>query len=91
MSKHAKLLRRLFSKPKDFTWSEVISLMEALGYSLKVTGGSHRKFIHSETKAAHFICEPHPSKVLKPYQVRDLIAFLKEQETDEPNIEISRI
>lgn len=76
MSKHGKALQRLLSKPVDFTWNELKSLMEAFGYKLKKTGGSGRKFIHPSTRAAHFIHEPHPSKVLKSYQIRDAIAFL---------------
>ena len=92
MSKHNKTIRRLFSRPTDFGWNELVPLMRALGFDLKVTSGSHRKFIHRSTGAVHFICEPHPSKVLKPYQVRDLIAFFKAQGIDhESDPEISRI
>ena len=50
-----------------------------LGFELKTTGGSGRKFIHPERRSAHFIHEPHPSKVLKAYQVRDAVAFLAEE------------
>jgi hypothetical protein len=76
MSKHEKAVQRLLSKPADFTWSELMSLMESFGYEMKVTGGSGRKFIHSGTQAVHFIHEPHPSKILKSYQIRDAIRFL---------------
>jgi len=79
MSKHEKLLRRLLTKPADFEWSELKAIMQHLGFELKTTGGSGRKFIHPETRAAHFIHEPHPSSVLKAYQVRDAIAFLTKQ------------
>jgi len=77
MPKRDKALQRLLSGPSDFTWSELISVMEALGYQLRTVGGSSRKFMRSD--AAFFIHEPHPRKVLKPYQVRGIIAFLRQE------------
>ena len=77
MSKHEKLMRRITSSPKDFTWSELVSLMKSLSYDLQTAGGSGRKFVFGETKSTLFIHEPHPAKVLKPYQVRDVILHLK--------------
>jgi HicA toxin of bacterial toxin-antitoxin, len=79
MSKHEKVLQRLLSKPTDFTWTEFKSLMETFQYELKKTGGSGRKFIHSPSGATLFMHEPHPSKVLKAYQVREAIRFLKQE------------
>jgi predicted RNA binding protein YcfA (HicA-like mRNA interferase family) len=79
MAKIEKILRRLSSKPADFEWNEFKAIMEHLGFELRTTGGSGRKFIHPETGAAHFIHEPHPSKVLKTYQVRDVVAFLTKE------------
>ena len=79
MAKIEKALRRLTSKPTDFEWIELKAIMQHCGFELKTTGGSGRKFIHPETRAAHFIHEPHPSSVLKAYQVRDAVAFLTRQ------------
>ena len=77
MTKHDKVLKRLLSRPTDFTWNELRTLMLSFGYALKTGGGSSRKFIRDE--AAFMIHEPHPEKVLKPYQVRGVIAFLKQE------------
>ncbi len=71
MSKRANAVQRLLAKPSDFEWSELQLLMEALGYELKTTGESGRKFIHPETKATLYMHEPHPAKVLKAYQIRE--------------------
>ena len=79
MAKVEKVLKRLVSKPADFEWNELKAIMLHLGFELKTTGGSGRKFIHPETGASHFIHESHPSKVLKAYQVRDVVAFLTEE------------
>jgi predicted RNA binding protein YcfA (HicA-like mRNA interferase family) len=77
VSKQEKLFRRLASKPTDFTWSELVSLMTALGFEVERASGSGRKFIHSQTQTTLFIHEPHPTKILKAYQVRDVIQLLK--------------
>ena len=78
MSKRGKAIERLLSKPKDFTWDELIAVMTACGYELKTTGGSGRKFIHP-TGGTLFIHQPHPSNVLKAYQVKEVILELTER------------
>ena len=79
MSKVEKALNRLSSKPTDFEWNEFRAVMQHCGFEMRTTGGSSRKFIHPETRATHFIHEPHPSKVLKAYQVHNAVAFLTKQ------------
>jgi len=79
VSKKQKLLRRLTSKPKDFTWSELVSLMTALGFDMEKSSGSGRRFILEETGAVLFIHEPHPRKILKPYQVHDAVVLLERE------------
>jgi len=77
MSKQEKAIRRLLSKPSDFSWSELVALMAAFGFEMERSSGSGRKFIYPETQATLFIHEPHPAKVLKPYQVRHTIHLLR--------------
>ena len=79
MSRQQKAIDRLLLKPSDFDWRELKTLMESFDYELKQSGGSSRKFIHRETKAIFMIHEPHPSKVLKSYQVSAIIHFLKQE------------
>ena len=79
MSKHEKALRRLRSKPKDFTWPELVSLMLALGFELEKGPGSSRKFILPSTDGTLYIHEPHPTKLLKPYQVKAALVILKKE------------
>ncbi|HEX6770788.1 MAG TPA: type II toxin-antitoxin system HicA family toxin [Acidobacteriaceae bacterium] len=79
MSKREKLLARLNSKPKDFTWDELVSVMKACGYELTTTGGSGRKFIDHETGATAFLHEPHPGNILKAYQIRDILSHLEQE------------
>lgn len=79
MSKREKAIARLLSRPSDYEWDELTYLMDAFGYDLKTSGGSGRKFIHRETNATLFMHQPHPSRILKAYQVRDAIQFLKQE------------
>jgi hypothetical protein len=79
MSKQEKALRRLASKPKDYSWQELVGLMTGLSFTLEKAGGSGRKFVRAETGAILFIHEPHPDKTLKAYQVRDAVDILKRE------------
>ena len=78
MSKHEKLLNRLLSKPKDFEWSEAVSILEYMGYEIIHGGGSRRKFKHIESNAIIILHEPHPSKIMKLYAIEEIINTLKE-------------
>lgn len=79
MSKTEKALKRLFTKPKDYAWDELASLMKGLGFELRTSPGSSRKFYSPRTGALLFLHEPHPGKILKAYQVNDAIAFLTQE------------
>ncbi|MFK7050416.1 hypothetical protein [Flavobacterium columnare] len=49
MSKIEKLIERLKSKPKDFTWEEMLKVLKYYEYeelSKGKTGGARRKFVN---------------------------------------------
>lgn len=80
MAKIEKLIAKLLSSPADFTWDELIKVLAHFGYTeLKKgkTGGSRRKFADGNN---HIISlhKPHPGNILKHYQVKEVIASLKE-------------
>ena len=79
MAKLQKAVARLLAKPVDYTWDELLSLMIALGYEIRNSGGSSRKFFDSATNALFFMHEPHPSRILKAYQIRAVIQFLRQE------------
>ena len=79
MSKHQKLLDRFVSKPNDFTWHELETLLTGFGYRAGPqgnTGGSRRRFVH-DTHAAINLHKPHPGNELKKYQMTQIITHLK--------------
>ena len=79
MSKFEKALARLKSKPRDFTWKELQSVMLHFGYEEIKGGGSRRKFIHHSTKISISLHEPHPRPILKMYAIELIIEHLKEE------------
>ena len=72
MTKVEKLLRRFSSRPKNFTYHELIRLLESMGY--KEEQGSGSRVVFSDKRMKHYtkLHKPHPSNVLKRYQI-DLI------------------
>ena len=78
MSKKDKLIDRLLSKPKDFTFNEMESLLLFFGYELKQGGtGSGVKFIKDESNEVINFHRPHPSGILKRYVLDQVIDKLR--------------
>lgn len=78
MTRKEKLIQRLKSKPKDFTWNETTSLLTGLGFSevkKGKTGGSRRRFIDSNSVVIT-LYKPHPGNILKRYQIEQIIETL---------------
>jgi hypothetical protein len=70
MSKIDKLIVRLFSCPKNFTYNELKTLLASFGYCEMQGAGSRVCF----SKGTHKIKlhKPHPGNILKAYQL-DLV------------------
>jgi len=80
MSRRQKLLRRFLGKPKDFTYDELAALLRGFGYrEMKggMTSGSQAAFIDEISNHIIRLHKPHPSKVLKRYQMDDIERELK--------------
>jgi len=80
MSKKEKLLKRLLSKPKDFTYDELRTLLHLLGYiedNKGKTSGSRVAFYHADSKDIIRIHKPHPGNELKSYVIETVIEKLK--------------
>jgi hypothetical protein len=78
MSKKEKLVARLLTYPKDFTYDEMRSLLSSWGFeerSKGKTSGSRVEFARgNDTILLH---KPHPNNQLKPYQLRQIVTVLK--------------
>lgn len=81
MSKVDKLIAKLLSEPADFTWDELIKVLNHFGYKefkKGKTAGSRRKFIDNSHSIIS-LHKPHPGNILKLYQIRQIIAILVEK------------
>ena len=80
MSGIEKLIVRILSLPKDFSWEELVKLLSHFGYSeidSGKTSGSRRKFADSENRIIS-LHKPHPGNILKYYQVKQILEHLIE-------------
>lgn len=80
MSKKEKLIARLKSNPKDFTFDELSALLSYFGYTednVGKTSGSAVRFINTKSKHIIRIHKPHPSPILKAYIIKLVIDQLK--------------
>jgi len=81
MSRTDKLILRLLSIPRDFTWEELTKLLGLFGFvELKKgkTGGSRRKFA-DDKKNVIILHKPHPGNIVKEYAIRQIITQLKDK------------
>lgn len=82
MSKQDKLVSRFLTKPRDFSWQELVKLLGGFGYvsvSAGKTGGSRMRFVHAEHPPI-MLHKPHPKPVLKRYQIEGILELLKQEE-----------
>ena len=80
MGKLEKLIQRLKSNPKDFTFDEMNTLLLALGFEVSnkgKTSGSRVKFFKDNIFI--ILHKPHPRKELLAYQVKQIIDILTEE------------
>ncbi len=79
MSKKEKLIARLLTCPKDFTFEEAAALFGALGFATDnkgKTSGSRAKFVKGSL--AYLLHKPHPANSFKSYAIKQMIDFLKD-------------
>lgn len=76
-----KLIERLKSKPKDFTFDDAELLLKYFEYRRSnkgKTSGSRVMFISNEHPSI-LLHKPHPRKELLEYQIKQLIEILKQE------------
>ena len=81
MGQKEKLIERLKSKPRDFTFDDAETLLGYFSYHRSnkgKTSGSRVMFI-SKDYAPILLHKPHPRKELQDYQVKQLIEILKQE------------
>ena len=81
MGQKEKLIERLKSKPKDFTFEEAETLLKYFDYvrSDKGKTSGSRVMFTSKGKACILLHKPHPRKELLMYQIKQLIEVLEQE------------
>ena len=75
MSKKQKLLRQILNNPKDVSFNNLTSLIEAFGFTLSRINGSHHIFTHPDISEVVNI-QNFKGKA-KPYQVRQFLTLIE--------------
>ena len=81
MGQKDKLIAKLKSNPKNFTFDEAESLLGYLDYRKSnrgKTSGSRVMFTSNKHKAKILLHKPHPRKELLEYQIKQLIDLLEQ-------------
>jgi len=81
MGKKEKLIDRLKNNPKDFSFDELRSVLEVMGFSMSnqgKTSGSRVKFLKGNV--AIVLHKPHPRKELLEYQIKQVLEILEKEE-----------
>ncbi len=81
MSKFDKAKDRLFSRPKDYTYSEAKALLSQLGFeefNKGRTSGSRVKFYRADDQRIILLHKPHPGDVMSIGAIKYLAAQLEE-------------
>ena len=82
MGKKEKLIEKLRSNPKDFTFDEAEALLGFFDYKLYnkgKTSGSRVLFISADHASKIILHKPHPRKELLTYQIKQLIEALEQE------------
>ena len=81
MGQKEKLIRKLKSMPKDFTFDDAARLLGCLSYSMSHKGktSGSRVIFTSEQYPPILLHKPHPRKELLEYQIRQLIETLEQE------------
>ena len=82
MSKRDKLIERLLERPSDFTYDEAETHLGRLGYredNRGRTSGSRVAFVNIKTNHIIRLHKPHPTNILRMYQIDELTDILRNQ------------
>ena len=82
VSKIEKLIERFKNKPKDFSYDELRKLLSSFGYLEDTSGkssGSRVAWVHAKTKHIIRLHKPHLGKILKAYQMNQIMQELAKE------------
>jgi predicted RNA binding protein YcfA (HicA-like mRNA interferase family) len=78
MARREKLLERLRSRPKDFSFQELAVVLGRFGFRRMESTGSRVRFEHDRLPSIH-LHRPHPRPILRAYQVDQILRLLEDE------------
>ena len=78
MSRREKLVERFKTRPSDFTWDEMVSLLRGFGYVENSSSGSSRRTFNHANHPKIKLHKPHPHNVVKMYAMDQVKETLEE-------------
>lgn len=73
-----KLLRRALSGSKNLRFDDMVTLVEAFGFRLDRTSGSHHIFVHPDIR--HLVNLQNRRGKAKPYQIRQFLDLVEQHD-----------
>ena len=80
MTRSEKLISRFLTRPKNFTYNELLKLLSGFGYTELHGSGSRVMFFNKKLKHSIKLHKPHPGNILKKYQIDLVLDELKSKE-----------
>ncbi len=84
MTKRDKLRRRIQQNPKNVSFRNLQLLLEAYGFELKRTRGSHHSFV-GQVKGQSVLLTVPFRRPLQPIYVRQALALIEQIEAEDRN------
>lgn len=81
MTKKGKLIERICRLPKDFTFAELETVLQQLGFEKDdkgKTSGSRIRFYNAERNLQYLAHKPHPTSIIKEKALKDIVNYLIE-------------
>lgn len=79
MSKQDKLLEKLRHSGNTFDWSDLVTILNSLGYEKKEMAGSRVRFVNMGIDHIIRLHKPHPENYIKGGALKDVKSQLKER------------
>ena len=75
MSKKQKILKQILSGSKNISFNDIVTVVEAFGFTLSRVNGSHHIFVHP--KIPELVNLQNAKGKAKPYQLRQFLTIVE--------------
>jgi predicted RNA binding protein YcfA (HicA-like mRNA interferase family) len=75
MGKKQKILKQILSGSKNISFNDIVTVVEAFGFTLSRVNGSHHIFIHPEIP--ELVNLQNAKEKAKPYQIRQFLTIVE--------------